>query len=175
MAVERETVLAAFQAPPKLHRFVIQVPNWVCDAAAIIVERYGGDTSRLWSDRPTAAELRARLEQFRGIAQKKAAMAVEILERDLGVPLNALSGSDIAYDVHVRRVFLRTGFAERDDVDHMVAMARNVHPERPGALDNPAWDIGRRWCRARDPDCPVCPLLSVCQRYIERGNGVSGA
>jgi endonuclease III len=77
--------------------------------------------------------------------------------------------------VHVRRVFLRTGFAERDDVHHMVAVARSVHPERPGALDNPAWDVGRRWCRPKDPDCAPCPLLRACARYIARGDGVTGA
>ena len=32
---------------------------------------------------------------------------------------------DIAYDIHVRRVFLRTGLAQWDDLDHMlVAIAR---------------------------------------------------
>ena len=31
-------------------------------------------------------------------------MAVEILEHDLGVPIRELNGSDIAFDVHLRRV-----------------------------------------------------------------------
>jgi hypothetical protein len=71
-------------------------------------------------------------------------MAVEILARDLGVPITDLSGSDVAYDVHVRRVFLRTGLAEYDDLDHIVEVARRLHPERPGELDFPAWLVGRR-------------------------------
>ena len=76
--------------------------------------------------------LRQRLENFPGIAQKKAAMAVEILARTLGVPLRELNGSDIAYDVHVRRVFLRTGLASRDEVTHMVAAcARLIHRGSP--------------------------------------------
>lgn len=62
-------------------------------------------------------------------------MAVEILERDLHVPLSDLTGSDIAYDVHVRRVFLRTGLAQRDNVAEMVAIARTLHPQRPGELE----------------------------------------
>lgn len=101
-------------------------------------------------------------------------MAVELLERYLQVPLDDLSGSDIAYDVHVRRIFLRTGLADRDDVAHMVGRARALHPERPGALDGPAWDIGRRWCRPTEPDCPACPLVVACPRLIERGNHVRG-
>jgi adenine-specific DNA glycosylase len=140
-----------------------------------VLERYHGNAAELWPDAPTAMELRRRLEEFPGIGQKKAAMAVEILARDLGVELKDLSGGDIAYDVHVRRVFLRTGLAERDDVNHMVAVARALHPERPGALDLPAWDIGRRWCRPSNPDCPACPLNSACPRLVDRGSGVKGA
>ena len=94
-------------------------------------------------------------------------MAVEILERDLGVQVSDLHGSDIAYDVHIRRVFLRAGLAQRDDVDHMVAMARELHPERPGAMDFPAWMIGREWCRPSNPSCDQCPLGAVCPRLID--------
>lgn len=93
-------------------------------------------------------------------------MAVGILARDLAVPIQELSGTDIAYDVHVRRVFLRTRLAERDDIDHMVEVARCLHPERPGELDFPAWLIGRRWCRPGIPDCGGCPLRSVCPKNI---------
>ncbi len=59
-------------------------------------------------------------------------MAVEILERQRGTAIRHLEGSDIAFDVHVRRVFLRTGIAERDDQQHMVEAARRLHPDRPG-------------------------------------------
>lgn len=81
-------------------------------------------------------------------------MAVEILERDLGVTIRELKGSDIAYDVHVRRVLLRIGLAERDDLDHMLEVTRAANPERPGAIDFPAWRIGRAWCQPGIPDCP---------------------
>lgn len=144
-------------------------------AAGIVLERYGGDTSRIWNDTPSAAELRARFDAFPGIGQKKSAMAVEILERDMRVPLDDLTGSDIAYDVHVRRVFLRTGLVDRDEVGDMVDAARSLRPERPGELDNPAWDIGRRWCHPGVPDCPSCPLLQECPRFIERARHVRGA
>lgn len=89
------------------------------------------------------------------------------LERDLGVPLTSPHGSDVAHEVHVRRVFLRTGLAERDDVEHMVPVARQLNPGRPGELDNPAWDIGRRWCHRQAPDCSLCPVAVACARRIE--------
>jgi endonuclease-3 len=69
---------------------------------------------------------------------------------------------------------MRTGLAEHDDVEHMVAVARYLHPQRPGELDNPVWDIGRGWCHPRNPDCAACPLVTVCPGLIERGNHVKG-
>jgi endonuclease III len=101
-------------------------------------------------------------------------MAVEILARDLCVQLREMGGSDIAYDVHVRRVFLRTGLASRDEVTHMVAVTRALNPERPGALDLPAWDIRRRWCRPTAPDCPACPLNAACPRLLRQSSQIKG-
>lgn len=171
---EPDAVHEAFATPPKLHRFVNNIAEWVSTAGSIVTDRYGGDAARLWGDHPPAAALRERLEAFPGIGQKKAAMAVEMLERDLGVSLTALHGSDVAYDVHIRRVFLRTGLAERDDVGHMVGVARTLHPDRPGELDNPAWDVGRRWCHRDQPACSPCPLLTSCARCLEIGRAVRG-
>jgi endonuclease III len=174
IASNPEAIRTAFAAAPKLHRFINQVADWTIAAAGIVIETYHGDAAEIWAGESTAAELRQRFDDFPGIGQKKAAMAVEILERSLGVKVSDLSGSDVAIDVHLRRVFLRTGIAERDELNHMVAEARALHPERPGQLDNPTWDIGRRWCTAKNPDCANCPLVAVCPRLIERGNAVRG-
>jgi uncharacterized HhH-GPD family protein len=106
LAADPEAVRAAVQQEPKLHRFVNMVPAWLSEAAQIVLSRYGGDAAALWSDNPAAIELRQRLEAFPGIGQKKAAMAVEILARDLGVSLQDMSRGAVAYDVQLRRVFL---------------------------------------------------------------------
>ncbi len=157
-----DEVVAAFARPPKLHRFPNQTPRFVVDGARRVIDDYGGDAAAIWSDSPTAVTLQHRLRAFAGISQKKAAMAVELLERDLGVHVADLEGSDIAFDVHVRRVMLRTGLAQRDDMNHMVEVARKLHPERPGELDFPIWDIGRSWCHKTDPSCPACVLFDLC-------------
>ncbi len=172
MVAAPDVVRAAIARPPSLHRYVENVPRWVVSAAQQVLDVYGGDAETIWNDAPTAVELRRRLEAFDGIGQKKAAMAVEILERDRGVVVRELSGSDVAFDVHIRRVFLRTGLADTDDLDHVVEQGRLAHPDRPGAIDLPAWDIGRRWCRPRDPDCDACPLAAACPRLIDRAEGV---
>ncbi len=174
MLADPDAVMRAFREPAPLHRFVENVPRWILAAAERVLRQYGGDAGRIWGDRPTAAELQVRLRAFDGIGQKKAAMAVELLANDFGVDIGEMHGSDIAYDVHVRRVFLRTGLAERDDVDHMVGVARRVYPERPGALDAPAWVIGRTWCRPADPRCGECALDGVCAHRIDAGDVVRG-
>jgi endonuclease III len=118
-------------------------PGWIVRAAQRVLDCYGGDASAIWCGNASADEVQRRFDDFAGIGQKKAAMAVEIMERDLGVPVRHLERSDIAYDVHIRRVFLWARLADRDDRDHMIAVARQLHPARPGALDLPAWLIGR--------------------------------
>jgi len=165
----------AFKERPSLHRFPSQTARWVVEASQIVADRYDGDAFKIWAGRPRAADLQETLRSFNGISQKKAAMAVEILERNFGVPIVDMEGSDIAYDVHIRRVFLRTGLAEYDDMAHMVESARRLHPQRPGALDYPAWDIGRTWCHPSTPACPDCPIGSVCPRFVERAATVEGA
>lgn len=99
-------------------------------------------------------------------------MAVAILERDLRVPIAHLSGNDIAYDIHIRRVFLRTGLVARDDRDEMIDIARALSPTQPALLDLPAWLVGRQWCRPGTPACTDCPLLDVCPRLIEKAANV---
>jgi len=175
LAAETESVKTAVAEPPALHRYVNNVPEWVSAAARKVLAEYGGETAAIWSDSPTAAELQRRFEAFVGIGPKKAAMAVEILIGHFGVEVEDLSGTNLAYDVHVRRVFLRAGLADRDDQNHMIEMARHHNPDRPGALDGPAWTIGREWCHPSRPDCSACVLTAVCPRLIERGDVVKGA
>jgi uncharacterized HhH-GPD family protein len=157
-----ESVRRAFQTTPKPFRYPRVGADWVVSAARRIMDLYGGDSAAIWAGSPTAHDLRVRLEAFPGIGQKKAAMAVEILARDHGVAVSALEGSDVAYDVHVRRVFLRTGIATADTPRAVIAAARHLHPERPAALDLPAWTIGRHWCRPRRPKCSTCPISWAC-------------
>ena len=173
IAAHPEAVHRAVAEPPALHRYVNNLPSWIVLAARRVLDDYDGDAERIWNDRPTAEQLRRRLERFQGIGQKKAAMAVEILERQRGVEITHLQGSDIAFDVHVRRVFLRTGVAEHDDQRHMIQRARLLNPERPGALDYPAWWIGHEWCRPSEPACPACPITEACPKLIGQAAGVS--
>jgi len=175
IAEDPDRVREAFLGPPALHRFPTQSARWLVAGAQRVIDDYAGEAGAVWNDQPTARELQARLNEFVGVSQKKAAMAVEILNGQLGVDIRELSGSDIAYDVHVRRVMLRTGLAERDEVNHMVGAARFANPKRPGALDLPMWEIGKTWCHSRRPECNRCAIGDVCPRRVDAAANVRGA
>jgi endonuclease III len=170
MIADQAAVDAAVNGPPALHRFPTKYAHWIIAAAKRVLNQYNGDARKIWTGNVTARQVYGRLDQFEGIGQKKAAMAVEILERDLRVPIAAMEGSDVAYDVHVRRVFLRTGLAEHDDLDHIVSVARALRPERPGEIDMPTWLVGRQWCHAGTPICGGCPLEVLCPKIVSRIN-----
>jgi uncharacterized HhH-GPD family protein len=175
IATQMGAVTAAIKGPPALHRYVEKMPIWIVAAAKRVATEYGGKAAGIWEGEYGAAELQRRFDRFLGIGQKKAAMAVGILYRDFGLPIKDMTGSDIAFDVHIRRVFLRTGLSEHDDVDSMVQAARRLNPAQPGALDLPVWLIGRTWCHPGTPDCQHCVLFSVCPKEVERAAGVSAA
>ena len=175
VASRPDDVHRAFLGPPAIHRFPNQTTGFVVDGARRVIDEYGGEAAAVWNDEPSARTVQERLRAFKGISQKKAAMAVEILYAQFGVPITEMEGSDIAYDVHVRRVMMRTGLADRDDVRHMVEVARRLHPDRPGALDLPMWEIGRNWCHKTDPECDACVLAAPCPRLVSAADDVRGA
>lgn len=168
LAVERDAVAAAVAAAPALHRFKNTLGGWISDMAQRLVEDWGGSAANLWADRPSAAELRDRLEAFPGIGHKKAAMAVEILSRCFGASVCDPAGGTVAYDTQVRRVFLRSGLVDEDSVSEVERAAREASPAAPGTVDLPAWLIGRQWCRPRDPRCDECWLGESCPRHVDR-------
>ncbi|GAV31576.1 MAG: hypothetical protein QMD76_08130 [Anaerosomatales bacterium] len=166
LALETDAVSRAVATPPALHRFVKTLPKWISEAARRVVSEYGGDASAIWPHGATVAEVAERLRSFPGIGEKKAAMAVELLVRHLGVRLTGLEDGCVAYDVHVRRVFLRSGLVDRDAPGAIRDAARFVKPEDPGSVDLATWLIGRQFCRPTVPRCDACPLVSACPRLV---------
>ncbi len=164
LANEHEAVREALQQPPMLHRFKDTLPRWISSAASRLLADYGGDAARVWTPGSHVTEVTERLSAFDGIGRKKAAMTVEIVRRHFGARLVGTECGDVAYDVHVRRVFLRSGLVERDTPEEVSRAAGIACPEAPGSLDLAAWLVGREWCRPRSPDCDRCRLGEVCPR-----------
>lgn len=168
VAVEHEAVAAAIAASPALHRFVHTLPGWIVAAAQRIVAEYDGHAGTIWSAGTPLPTVVGRLRAFDGIGPKKAAMAAEILVRFFGARLTDVECGSVAYDVHVRRVFLRSGLVDEDTPDAVLAAARRACPQAPGVLDLATWLIGRDYCHPREPRCDDCRLGAVCARLTHR-------
>ena len=168
MVDEPARVAQAVAAAPALHRFVNTLPGWIVEAASRVLDEYGGDASAIWPDGAPLVEVVARLRAFKGIGPKKAIMAAEILVRHFRVRLTGTECGSVAYDVHVRRVFLRTGMVDVDTPEAVAEAARCACPESPGVLDLATWLVGREWCRPAEPRCDDCRIGHVCLRLVDR-------
>jgi uncharacterized HhH-GPD family protein len=175
LAQSDAAVREAVQQTPMLHRFKETLPRWICSAARRLLADYSGDASLIWPPGDHVLDVTERLNAFDGIGRKKAVMAVEILTRHFGVQLEGRECGQVAYDVQVRRVFLRSGLAQRDSREAIEAAASAACPQAPGTLDLPAWLIGRETCRPKAPLCDQCRLGDVCPRLVDRNPEGVGA
>ena len=159
-------IIAVFNQKPKLHRFPKTMALRIKKACQLLLEKYDGKAENIWNDNPKSDDLQRRFEEFDGVGQKKASMATNILVRDFGIEVKDKSGVDISYDIHIRRVFLRAGLAEQDDMNLVIKTARKLNPEYPGVLDNPCWIIGRKYCHPKNPKCNKCPISKECPKLL---------
>lgn len=169
LAEHADEVCRAVQRSPMLHRFKNTLPGWISSAAEKLLAEYGGDASRIWPPGAAVREVVERLSEFRGVGRKKAVMAAEILVRHFGVELRGREGGQVAFDVHVRRVFLRSGLVDADSREAIESAAATICREAPGMVDLAAWLVGREACRPKEPRCDACRLGAVCPRLVERG------
>jgi endonuclease-3 len=108
-----------------------------------VVERHAGHV-------PGTLE---ELTSLPGVGRKTANV---VLGNAFGVPA-------LAVDTHVFRVSQRLGLAQADDPDV-------VHDQLCEVIPRPRWTQathlliahGRRTCGARKPDCPGCPVETLC-------------
>lgn len=164
LAAYPDAVRAAVQTAPMLHRFKETLPRWISSMAVRLQADYAGDASNIWPSGSHVVDVTERLSAFDGIGRKKAVMAVEILVRHFGVALKGRECGQVAFDVHVRRVFLRSAIADVDSIEAIERAAAEACPEAPGTLDLAAWLVGRDWCRPRRPLCDRCRIGRSCAR-----------
>ena len=112
------------------------------------------------------------VESLENIIKEKPALGTLLLVRDFGVSLENLSCIDIAYDVHVRRVFLRMGLVEKDNIKEVTEKARFICKNFSGSLTLPFWVVGREYCRPQNPKCSECRLSEFCEKKIELGTDI---
>jgi endonuclease III len=116
----------------------------VIAACSMLVETHGGEVPRT----------REALEALPGVGRKTANV---ILNTAFGEPT-------IAVDTHIFRVANRTNLAPGRTVEEVERRLLKLVPERY-RKDAHHWLIlhGRYICKARRPDCPVCPIRDLCE------------
>lgn len=152
----------------RLHRFNETMARNFCSAIHLIHREYNDDASSIWTGTPRSATIVRRFLQFEGVGIKIASMAANILARDFKIAIADRLCIDISPDVQVRRVLTRLGLTEMNaSNDEIVYLARELNPEYPGILDLSLWEIGRIWCRPRDPHCHGCYLEAGCPKILQ--------
>jgi hypothetical protein len=127
----------------KLHRFNKILAKSFYAAITDIREKYHGDASKIWADRPRSALVVRRFLEFAGAGVKIAAMAANLLARDFKVPMLDHSSIDISPDSRVKRYFAENGLLRPDgDIYELIYLAREINPDYPGLLDLGAWQGG---------------------------------
>ncbi len=71
--------------PPAVHRFPGSMAGRLQALAAHVVEVYGGDASRLWSEAASGTELLKRVSALPGFGKQKSQIFVALLGKQLGV------------------------------------------------------------------------------------------
>jgi endonuclease III len=160
----RPDIRRLMSEPAPLHRFVDIMSNCFFKAVRQIAQQYASDASRIWKGKPSSATVVYRFLEFEGVGPKIASMDANILAREFKIEFSDYLFIDFSADVHVQRVFSRLGLTKHDaSVEQLIFRARSLHPEFPGLMDFPCWEIGRNWCRPKKCECDVCYMNDLCQ------------
>jgi endonuclease III len=141
----------------KLHRFNSIMAEVFYMAIQDIQNKYQGNVSKIWENKPSSAAVVYRFLEFKGCGVKIATMAANILARDFKIPFSDYYSIDISPDVHIKRVMARMGYVSYDPTpEKVIYKARELYPNFPGIIDLSCWEIGREWCQPTNPDCSNC-------------------
>lgn len=116
----------------------------------VLLEQYDGQVP----------ETIAELEQLAGVGRKTANVVASVA---FGVPA-------IAVDTHVERVSKRLGICRwKDSVTEVEkTLMRKVPEDEWTDTHHRMIFFGRYHCKARNPECPDCPLLVLCREGQKR-------
>lgn len=149
----------------KPHRFNDKMADCFNEAIKTIHTQYRDDASLIWKEVQSAATIICRFLEFRGVGLKIATMAVNLLDQENVFSEDFdRSAIDISPDRHVQRVMTRLGLVgEFPSVNQIIFKAKEIYPPFPGLLDLPFYDVGKKYCHARKPQCSKCPFYLYCE------------
>jgi endonuclease III len=118
----------------------------------LVLNEYGGEIPK---DRD-------ELTKLPGVGRKTANVVVSV----------AYDVPAIAVDTHVERVSKRLGICRWKDSVLQVeeTLMKKIPKDLWGATHHRLIFFGRYHCKAQNPNCPECPLLSICREGKKRMN-----
>jgi uncharacterized HhH-GPD family protein len=84
-AADPDEFKALCSVPPAIHRFPGAKAAQVQELARLVVAKYDGDVTRMWTDAKTGAELHKRFTEVPGIGDQTARILIALLAKQLGV------------------------------------------------------------------------------------------
>ncbi|MBN2385561.1 MAG: hypothetical protein JXB85_00975 [Anaerolineales bacterium] len=161
--ISLDALAGLFACLPRKPRYPNAAPRTIRELTNIVVERCGGDASRIWVGK-SAVEVQNTFCSIHGVGPGIASMAVLLIEKAFAVRFEDHWNMDIKPDIHTVRVLYRLGASQAETVEAALAASRQMNPAFPGIVDWALWNIGRNWCRSADPDCEICPVSEVCEK-----------
>jgi len=84
-AFDPDALTAIFAKPPALHRFPKAFAKRAQELCQVLVDRYDGDASRLWTGVKTGAEVVKRVGELPGFGKQKSQIFVALLGKQFGI------------------------------------------------------------------------------------------
>lgn len=164
-SLSEQEVINLMTKPEPLHRYSQKMAKIFYAAVKRIDKYYKGDASKIWTGKPSSADVVFRFLEFKGVGPKIGSMAANMLARDFKIPFSDYININISPDRHVKRVFYRLGLCDEDD-NQVIYKARALNPIYPGVLDFPCFEIGREWCKKSSPKCSDCYMNDLCIKRV---------
>ena len=116
----------------------------------VVIDEHGGEVPRT----------KEELIQLAGVGRKTANVVASI----------AFGEPAIAVDTHVERVSKRLGICRWKDsvLEVEETLMRKIPREEWSVTHHRLIFFGRYHCKARNPNCPECPLLELCREGKKR-------
>lgn len=122
----------------------------ICKLCQTLIDTYGGEVPKT----------KEELMNLAGVGRKTANVVASV----------AFGEPAIAVDTHVERVAKRLAICRWKDTVLEVeqTLMRKIPKEEWSATHHRMIFFGRYHCKARNPNCPECPLLAICREGQKR-------